>query len=568
MQPRDETTPLEKVKLEEKTDAPRETKCDYYSKQALKLYCWLSGAKEKIKKRDFFKDAIQVPVDPNYGLLLTACQLDGKGLGIILKDLVQALEGELPQHKGRCVGYFGPQAFLVVTEPKDIQRVLEEVRKNDTHHDSLQQFTRIFGPDNIFSHKTKSPEYRADKERFKTLLFDEATLDFDKKPMGEFTRTFLDKIKDAKGQGLSITHIAKAFTIGILGKTKLGLENLSDEVISRISKNISKGAMELGNQTNNFFSRTIPYSRPEAARESRCALITNQIPRLFNYFFDARLQTLVKNGDTFLKKLSAENKTTMLEPRKWLTIDKNPEEIKKIDVTSEDSINKTKLLLVVGHDTTAVLVEFCLRYLAAHPHFITLLRERLESKQIDPLAPSSIKDYDDPLLIAIIMETLRLAPPVPIMVNQIKKRCKLREEDKDYLNPGDIVLFSQYLTHRKKSIWGQDANSFNPFRFINNEKIHMPDPHEFFPFGSFPRFCLGQRTALLNTKIFIASLVLEFDFRFASKDMLNHYEKTDVIFTLKAAEDLLMEFIPRATQPKVTQHQEEDEEGLRYRVRH
>lgn len=62
--------------------------------------------------------------------------------------------------------------------------------------------------------------------------------------------------------------------------------------------------------------------------------------------------------------------------------------------------------------------------------------------------------------------------------------------------------------HTLPEFWGEDAEKFNPERFLDNPDLLK----EFFylPFGAGPRNCIGMRFALLQNRILIARLVKEF----------------------------------------------------------
>ena len=53
--------------------------------------------------------------------------------------------------------------------------------------------------------------------------------------------------------------------------------------------------------------------------------------------------------------------------------------------------------------------------------------------------------------------------------------------------------------HRRKDLWGPDAEEFDPDRFLD-ERLHKyltPNPFIFLPFNGGPRICLGQQVRIL-----------------------------------------------------------------------
>jgi cytochrome P450 len=52
----------------------------------------------------------------------------------------------------------------------------------------------------------------------------------------------------------------------------------------------------------------------------------------------------------------------------------------------------------------------------------------------------------------------------------------------------DSLFYSVYSMHRRKDLWGNDADEFKPERFEGRQ----PGP-EFLPFNSGPRVCVGRK---------------------------------------------------------------------------
>lgn len=99
---------------------------------------------------------------------------------------------------------------------------------------------------------------------------------------------------------------------------------------------------------------------------------------------------------------------------------------------------------------------------------------------------------------ACLNETLRLYTPVPL-----NERTSLRASlipgapgAKPIYMPGPQVGigYSDMLMHRRHDLWGEDADEFNPERWMDPEGIKSltSDPFKFIPFNAGPRICLGQ----------------------------------------------------------------------------
>ena len=100
---------------------------------------------------------------------------------------------------------------------------------------------------------------------------------------------------------------------------------------------------------------------------------------------------------------------------------------------------------------------------------------------------------------AVINETLRLFPPVP--VNQRETRstpCTLPPPDPTfatsdrrpfYLPPETITIYLPILTQRNPALWGEDADEFDPERWIDRKRLgkYVANPAMYAPFSAGPR---------------------------------------------------------------------------------
>ncbi|KAF5747220.1 hypothetical protein HS088_TW06G01401 [Tripterygium wilfordii] len=103
----------------------------------------------------------------------------------------------------------------------------------------------------------------------------------------------------------------------------------------------------------------------------------------------------------------------------------------------------------------------------------------------------------------ILAETLRLYPPVVMLVREAAKDVKIGSLE---IPAKTQLLLALAAAHHDTDIWGEDANDFNPLRF---QEKHIAS---LFPFGLGPRNCVAQNLAMFEAKIVLAMILQQYTF--------------------------------------------------------
>ena len=164
--------------------------------------------------------------------------------------------------------------------------------------------------------------------------------------------------------------------------------------------------------------------------------------------------------------------------------------------------NEAATIFLAGHETTAALLTWAWYLLSHSPWAERKLHDELESVCGDRAARMS----DLPQLDwcrSIILETLRLYPPIPLLPRQARDADRIGEVD---VEKGSLVMISPWLLHRAADLWDR-PNHFMPQRFANGAKV---DPFKFIPFAVGPRTCAGMNFGFDEAMLCLAVLAQRF----------------------------------------------------------
>jgi cytochrome P450/NADPH-cytochrome P450 reductase len=98
-----------------------------------------------------------------------------------------------------------------------------------------------------------------------------------------------------------------------------------------------------------------------------------------------------------------------------------------------------------------------------------------------------------------------------------------------YLMPkGSSISGLTIMLHRDPSVWGSDAEEYNPDHFRPETRSQIP-PNAFKPFGSGQRACIGRQFAMQEAMLVLGMLLQRFEF----VDYLNYELKVKEGLTIK-----------------------------------
>ncbi len=178
---------------------------------------------------------------------------------------------------------------------------------------------------------------------------------------------------------------------------------------------------------------------------------------------------------------------------------------------SRDAIaNEAAVIFMAGHETTANTLAWAWYILSQAPWAAELLHDEITTALSGQ--PPTIKDVPRlPYTRAIIEETLRLYPPVPILAREALNDSTIMDRP---VKKKALLMAVPWLLHRNPEYWDY-ADEFRPSRFLPESKAR-PSKHGYIPFAVGPRVCAGLAFGLTEAILCLAVLAREFRLELAS----------------------------------------------------
>lgn len=96
-----------------------------------------------------------------------------------------------------------------------------------------------------------------------------------------------------------------------------------------------------------------------------------------------------------------------------------------------------------------------------------------------------------------------------------------------FIPPGTVIGLNPYVTGRNTSVFGPDAESFRPERWLRlsdedtetwNARLRLQRSAADFAFGAGSRICLGRNLAIVESYKIVATLFNRYDMSFEGRD--------------------------------------------------
>ncbi|MBU2288607.1 MAG: cytochrome P450 [Gammaproteobacteria bacterium] len=184
--------------------------------------------------------------------------------------------------------------------------------------------------------------------------------------------------------------------------------------------------------------------------------------------------------------------------------------------------------LIAGHETTSGLLSFAIYFLLNHPE--AMARAQAEVDQVFGPDPSVKPSYAQvnrlTYVLQVLKESLRMFPTAPAIAMAARDDTTIGGQYT--IKKRNMVILHALALHRDKSVWGDDADRFNPDHFSREAERDRP-ANAFKPFGNGRRACIGRQFALQEA-VLTLSMILQ---RFTLVDHANYKLKIKEALTIK-----------------------------------
>ncbi|KAI8946322.1 cytochrome P450, partial [Xylaria longipes] len=382
---------------------------------------------------------------------------------------------------------------------------------------------------NVFS--TQDAEYHAALKRTMGTLYTTTAVSGLEYHLDDCTRLFLSKMNDILGSEKS-AKVDMAAWLQYYAFDSLGAVNFSQMLGFLESGTDVDGICHLDHEQMMYFAvwgQITPIERAWAKTKTFFTGARKENP-LFNFALKLVLDRQKSPTDT----------TDMLNL--FLDLHKSvPEKFTLRDVIAAAYIN-----VVTAHDVVAITLRAVVYYLAKNSSVQKKLYEEISdaTKSGNLSNPAKYSEITSlRYVLAVTNEALRIHPSTGLILERRTPKGGVTLHGK-YIPEDTIIGVNCWVVNRDKAIFGEDAHSFRPERWIESTPQDVARMRtNMFTFGAGARNCIGKNLAMMQLTKIIVELYRNFEIALVdpNKDWtvsggwLTRQSDMDVVLSKRAA---------------------------------
>ncbi|KAJ4793450.1 Cytochrome P450 [Rhynchospora pubera] len=196
-------------------------------------------------------------------------------------------------------------------------------------------------------------------------------------------------------------------------------------------------------------------------------------------------------------------------------------------VNPDLTMNQMKGMLLnafaAGIDTTYITIDWAMCELMKNPKIMKKLQEEVRGmvKKGDMVRSEDLNQMG--YLRAVIKETLRLHPPIPVLPRESMEECEIN----GFTVPkGTKILVNVWAIGREAQSW-EAPEEFMPERFISSQLDYYGNNFHFIPFGAGRRICPGIAFASATAELALANMIHHFDWELPNGMTREEFDMSD-----------------------------------------
>lgn len=330
----------------------------------------------------------------------------------------------------------------------------------------------------------------------------------------------VDRLVDSGPADTDTRDLVARFTTDVIGSTAFGINCNSlanpDSEFRRMSKRIFGGSLM------NLLRQFVVFFMPKISKSLNIKDTDPEVEEFFLGMVRDTVQHRIANNVTrndFLQLLIELKKKGSEDATEYTKKENSANEVTEEKFELDDDLMAAQcfVFFFAGFETSSSTISFCLYELALQPD----LQQRVWEEVNEILGDSECPTYEQvaqlKLLDQCVSETLRKYPPAGTLLRIVRDSYTIRGTDVT-LEKGTRLFIPAYCFHRDPKYF-PDPEKFDPERFSEEAKASRPSC-SYLPFGDGPRFCIGNRFGLLQTKVGLCALLSRYAFDVCSRTMI------------------------------------------------
>ncbi|WP_243060055.1 cytochrome P450 [Nocardioides sp. SR21] len=182
-----------------------------------------------------------------------------------------------------------------------------------------------------------------------------------------------------------------------------------------------------------------------------------------------------------------------------------------IDMTADYITGIFISMMFAGHHTSSGTASWALIELMRNPETMASVVKELDELYADGSEVSFQALRSIPVLESALKETLRLHPPLIILMRVVQEEIELAGHT---IPPGTVVAASPRVSNRIAEDF-PNPDAFDPGRYIDPRQEDLQNRWTWIPFGAGKHRCVGNAFAMMQMKAIFSVILRDYEFEMA-----------------------------------------------------